>query len=151
MGCDIHMIAQVRVGDRWRDIPLPDWWPCERMGWGGDPRPHRRLWFDTRNYAFFGVLAGVRWLALDPIAEGRGLPPDLEGRTVPICGDDAFDLGDHSFSWCTAAELLAYPWETEREDVGGWVLDTWLPCWRRLADDLHVTPAEIRLVFGFDS
>lgn len=90
--------------------------------------------FDDRSYRTFAVLAGVRngegfagcdtGDAVTPIAEPRGLPPEL--RDEP----EDFDnwLGDHSHSWLLASEVVAYDWTqavAERGYVNGPVYADW--------------------------
>jgi hypothetical protein len=86
MGCDIHPIVEVRKGGVWKRVDVE---VC-----------------DDRNYEFFGVLAGVRRVYWRPLAPSRGLPVDL---SVDL---RRADLGDHSRTWATLAELLAYDWDT---------------------------------------
>lgn len=110
MGTDIHPAVQHRVGGQWVHVPQ-DVWPLEKP-WGDRAYPILK----DRNYTLFAVLANVRngfgfagsyrHEPIQPIAEPRGLP---EGFVHPEPYED--DLGDHSFSWVTLAELLAYDWE----------------------------------------
>ena len=101
MGTDIHIVAEVFRDGRWHlaDVDVPD----------------------GRNYWAFAVLADVRngygfagsdtGEPLKPISEPRGLPDDLslELRAPPENEEvDTPWLGDHSFSWVTLEELLAY-------------------------------------------
>ena len=101
MGCDIHLQVEQRVNGAWsivHDVPEG---------------------IDGRNYDLFGVLANVRngtWGdALPPIAERRGLPPDHVRR---FDDDEEDQFGDHSFSYVTLAELLAYEWDAPVRKVG---------------------------------
>lgn len=116
MGCDIHFRVQKRIAGEWAfaEAMIPDKWEEGRM------RPE--TWYDGRNYQLFGILANVRngygFAGCDtgdpfiPIAEPRGLPDGLD--------PEKHYLGEHSFSWLTLVELLAYDWsqETVRR---GWV------------------------------
>lgn len=89
MGCDIHLIAQRREGDTWVRVDVAA--------------------FEDRTYGRFGFLAGVRnYSAVTPIAEPRGLPAGFT--------DDGDELGDHSFSWLTIAELSAFDYGQLMED-----------------------------------
>jgi hypothetical protein len=96
MGTDIHGRIQARWG---KDQPYEDEGPIE----------------DGRNYRVFAMLAGVRngfgfagvetHEPLTPISEPRGLPEGVEES------DDIW-FGDHSFSWLTLTEILAWDgWE----------------------------------------
>jgi hypothetical protein len=88
--------------------------------------------YSGRNYDVFGQLANVRngigccgvdtGDGFEPIAMPRGFPPDLSPALASIFGDDEmtddeYDAahatygssgGDHTPSWLTLAELLAY-------------------------------------------
>ena len=91
MGCDIHTFAQKRENGVWVDIP--------------------EVGFADRNYGAFAFLAGVRnYAGITPIVSQRGLPDDFEG--------DEGDRwpGDHSFSWLSLDELLAFDYEAMMED-----------------------------------
>lgn len=101
MACDVHCVVERRVaGGAWE--------------------------FETvlalrRNYDLFGVLAGVR-RSHAPIAVPRGLPRDACAGRCGGCPDERCrrsgygsggcrDLGEHSFSWLTLAELRAHDWD----------------------------------------
>jgi len=91
MGCDIHSRAEKRVNGKWEAID------------GLAP-------FDWRSYGVFGFLANVRnYSAIPPLSEPRGLPDDAH------YGDED-DLGDHSFSWLSLDELLAFNYDAPVED-----------------------------------
>lgn len=100
MGCDIHTRAQKRNGDKWEDLPF-------------EP-------FDWRSYGMFGFLADVRnYSAVPPIAQPRGLPPDIVRSNPNFYGehdDDYNGFGDHSFSWLSVEELLAFDYDQPLED-----------------------------------
>jgi hypothetical protein len=94
MGCDIHTKAQRLVNDRWEDIP-------------------NTTAFDCRSYGLFGFLAGVRnYSAVTPIAEQRGLPPDMNLDDE----DRQAYFGDHSYSWLSMDELLSFDYDIPMED-----------------------------------
>lgn len=84
MGCDIHGRLEVRYdnsGDYYKVGPVED----------------------SRNYAVFAMLAGVRnRYDLEPISAPRGLPADLRG-------EEDWEFGDHSHSWVTLREVLDWP------------------------------------------
>lgn len=134
MGCDIHGLVQVRFN---KDASYFDDGPIE----------------DSRNYLVFSMLAGVRdRYGVRAIDQPRGIPEDFEG--------DIYSLGDHSFSWLTISEILAWdgwdekpdclPNNTFREACA--VFRAWLD-WLALKHStwLRDDPAAVRLVFGFDS
>lgn len=158
MGCDIHFVVEKRndKGQWERVLPPPeiyDPWLKEQADKEiGESRYYRErvkcVWFDDRNYNLFAILANVRnRFDFKPISEPRGLPDDLspavrkltgEAESDPldaeVIGEDDessdVDLGDHSQSWLTLRELLAYDWSQEVKE-GGWV-DPWnFELWRR--------------------
>jgi hypothetical protein len=150
MGCDIHTQAERKVNGNWEIIP------------GLSP-------FDWRQYGMYGFLANVRnYSAVPPISEPRGLPDD-----VVLTDDREFFLGDHSHSWLSVEELLAFDYDAEMEDrrvtaklssgitsgactapLGYGEAQTWREFLRQnFFDDLAKLKdagAE-RVVFGFDS
>jgi hypothetical protein len=124
MGTDIHGVWQKRAGKEWQDIPS--------------------MYEQERHYSLFAVLAGVRngygfagirtGEPVTPIAEPRGIPADFAcvDDEHPVASFDVIDdsrreeqerdkdlnvwLGDHSHSWLTGAEILAWA-ETAPEVV----------------------------------
>ncbi len=148
MGCDIHPQAERRVDGKWQAIP------------GLKP-------FDDRCYGIFGFLADVRnYSAIPPIAPQRGLPEDADVSTEEY-------LGDHSYSWLSLDELLAFNYDQPVEDrrvmrqtgpnswnggctaePGGGEMTTYReflgPKFFEDLDKLKAMGAE-RVVFGFDS
>lgn len=148
MGCDIHLIVQARRDGKWEDVEL---------NLDGTNEYNESFW-ESQSYATFAVLAAVRnWpeSGLTPISTPRGLPDDFECQDdrVPsrrrfnlgaLVGDverNGKDLGEHSHSWVTLAELKAVP-EDQR-----WALpEGWIPELEK-----YGAPDDVRLVFGFDS
>ena len=103
MGTDIHGVFQRRTPEGgWQDVET--------------------LYDFNRRYLLFSVLAGVRngvgfagiktGEPVVPIAEPRGVPGDFvcsEGWKQHGCErDECYCLGEHSFSWLTSAEMLAW-------------------------------------------
>jgi hypothetical protein len=93
MGCDIHTVVQRKTEQgRWEEISFAP--------------------FDWRSYGMFGFLANVRnYSAVPSISEPRGLPDDL-----PAYWSEEHDVGDHSFSWLSVEELLAFDYDAPFED-----------------------------------
>ena len=117
MGTDIHGVFQRREGESWVDISSD--------------------YAQNRHYQLFAVLAGVRngsgfagvltGEAVKPIAEQRGVPTDFavdDAYLHPLASLDLMDpthrkyhedgepvevwLGDHSHSWLTGDEIIAW-------------------------------------------
>lgn len=99
MGCDIHAVWQAKKDGKWIDVPSK--------------------YDEDRDYELFAWLAGVRnRFDIKPIDQPRGLPEDFEMESgyhpdpsgiSEYTRDGARWMGDHSFSWFTADELLAAP------------------------------------------
>lgn len=157
MGCDIDFIFQVYQNGEWKDVDT-----TIEDGW--------------RNYDSFGLLAGVRSGAYEPIAEPRGLPRDMAYKEYSIdeCGihsDDYVDFwarehadGYHDHSFLTLEDFDGYPWdlyaEQERQQPDfdpEWSIKQTMayrriyPEMRRLGLENKVASTEVRMVFCFNS
>jgi hypothetical protein len=115
MGTDIHGVFQKRTAQGWEDVPS-----------SYDERRHYQLFAvlaDVRNgYGFAGVPTGE---AVKPVTAPRGLPEDfaMDGDAHPVRAREVLGhrlewhsegeplevwMGDHSHSWLTGAEMLAW-------------------------------------------
>lgn len=81
--------------------------------YGNDPRVYW-YWntpecFNDRNYALFGILAGVRNSdEASSISNPRGLPLDV---SIEVKNDsDNYGIDGHSHSWVTLQELIDFQW-----------------------------------------
>lgn len=115
MGTDIHFFVERKVEGFWLS--------CDE--WTDEGYWHvSKYFYENRNYDLFAILANVRngfgFAGVDtgegffPISEPRGLPTDLSEelqRQVDNCLD-------HTPSWLTVAELLAYDWTQETTKSG---------------------------------
>lgn len=94
--------------------------------WVGAPGKRRERWLDARNYSRFAILADVRnGYGFAGVDTGDGFRPISQPRGLPDPGgiyydDDDFRFGDHSFSWLTVDEILAYDY-TQTTKRRGWV------------------------------
>jgi hypothetical protein len=101
MGTDIHLVAEVFKNNQWHlaETDLPNY----------------------RNYVSFAILADVRngygFAGFDtgepvvPISYPRDIPRDISIELMNLLArthGKYLYLGDHSFSWVTLEELLAY-------------------------------------------
>lgn len=145
MGCDIHMVVEVRDY-----YDLPD----------GNESDEKR-WFlvmteaaayGDRNYNVFSALADVRNHAygdrrITPIAQPRGFPGDASEEAKKAHGRWGRDA--HSASWLSLMEVLEYDW-AKVEDCQHFF--DW-------AKSLNMGPTrlgyraldDIRIVFWFDN
>ncbi len=103
MGCDIHVQFEVRInGGPWM-------WPLASVPACIDP--HMLVPYPTeRNYELFTMLAGVRdgGMGWEVLAAPKGLPRNLSPELRKALYTGRVNLGDHSYTWITDAELLRY-------------------------------------------
>lgn len=137
--------------EHWRTIHPPSWWPRDEWetkyiaelesAYQSNPtadilsslKYHRAEWIAGRSYNLFAILADVRngygfagvetgteWPSIAP---DRGLPDGIE------VDDDEYPwLGDHSHTWLTVTELLAFDWHgTKQTHYGTVALDAYTP------------------------
>lgn len=125
MGCDIHLYVEYRTS---ADLP---WQSADKWSgaYGDGPDvDFRDSFYHDRNYDLFAMLADVRngsgFAGVDtgdgfvPIAMPKGLPEDLS----PELNDLMVVRGmiEHTPSWLTVGELMAYDW-TQTTIKRGWV------------------------------
>jgi len=119
MGTDIHLYTERRVDgvwvtcDKWTNDPN---YPEEGLRVAYDDMP-----FHDRNYDLFAMLADVRngrdfagcvtGAGFVPIHPPRGVPEDARPEYLALGKD-------HTPSWATLAELLAYDW-TQKSTKSG--------------------------------
>lgn len=97
MGTDVHAVVQAKRDGKWEAV--------------------ESKWEQDRHYLLFSWLANVRngfgfagvptYDPIEPIAPRRGIPADFDKDAYEAGDEDAPWLGDHSFSWLTADEILA--------------------------------------------
>jgi hypothetical protein len=121
MGTDIYPVVERRVNGVWERVAVPQY--TDESGYKYD-------YLTNRHYLKFAVLANVRNGygfagiptndAVTPISDQRGLPDDF----VPPRDDEDDDwIGDHSFTWVTARELMHYDWTQPIRRMGVVPLD----------------------------
>lgn len=99
MGCDIHVLTEIKYSGK----PWELWFKNPYIRYK-EPNYYGNDEIDCisgRSYTFFGVLAGVRNTAAQPIAADRGLPPDAS-ECVKIWHKNS---DYHSVTWCTLPEM----------------------------------------------
>ncbi len=121
--------------------------------------------FEHRDYGLFSFLAGVsNDSGITPISKPRGLPDDIAQDEDPW-------LGEHSHSWLSIDELLAFDYDQKVEDCrvfGHFSKNSWIPAhaaepgygetttyWRFLGREFFQDLLELknsgaeRIIFGF--
>lgn len=125
MGTDIHPVVERRSANGWERVRAPS------------KKDGNSSVIAQRNYDLFAILADVRNGSgfagvatgdrMVPIAGPRGLPSDFDSTSPahtpeecddPKWCDHALWMGDHSESWVTLEELLAYDWQRVRRKTG---------------------------------
>lgn len=116
MGCDIHLVVERKLDDRWVTVHTMSGHnraPRQlRNGEHGWSTPVAR----SRNYRRFAALAGIRGDGPEP----RGLPDDLSETgqyLVEFWGADG-----HSHSWLAVTDAAAVFLETEDETLDEWAI-----------------------------
>ena len=117
MGCDIHWVLEQKLNDKWVGIYSTDLTPMPKgtivtraHSAQGDPSMPDvpvgvKTWHDiilkSRNYEWFGKLAGVRRSGPDPL----GMPHDASDLSQACAGDWGED--GHSHSYLPAVDFVA--------------------------------------------
>lgn len=103
MGCDIHIYAERRVGNKWHNCDY--YVPSLNERWRDNFE--RVETCGNRNYALFATLANVRnYGNTDYICEPKGLPKDVSDFVLDEYEDEYGDL--HSCSYLTLQELIDF-------------------------------------------
>lgn len=146
MGADIHSVAQAdwNKDGKYEDITEALWEyyhynPQQPVSFRNVRYINRP--FDTRFYAAFSALGGVRGNEEPLIHPLRGIPDGVAEFT-----DEYEAEYTHSGSWATFEELEAYADRTENFDVEEYIRDALSPlrC-------LHEQGVPVRIVYAFDN
>lgn len=142
MGCDIHLAVERRNESGQWDRVLPptearDPWYVKQAAERPDSwysKWAEVTWYADRNYEAFAILAGVRnRFGIEPIAEPRGLPADMSDAVRALDSEEGCEndicLGDHSQSWLTVEEILAYDAD-QAVTISGFVTPPEFEKWR---------------------
>lgn len=136
MGCDIHLVVERKVGDKWVTVRIPrlirdsrnDNWvsaPCNR-----------------RNYNRFAALAGVRGVGPDP----RGIPWDAS-ETARVMIED-WGVDGHSHSWLGLTDAARLFLETEFGNIDDFTKKYPHDAYFDIDEDQK---GEYRIVYWFDN
>jgi hypothetical protein len=122
MGCDIHPAIEYReaVDGKWRALMIPN----KYFGKGSDEKELSASLDLDRNYDLFAILGNVRngtgfagcdtGDGFDPMSDNRGIPEDISDEAREALSDE------HSSTWVTLSEILAYDWDRTTKSRG-WV------------------------------
>jgi hypothetical protein len=123
MGCDIHILAEVRVDGKWQKVGsvfVSDY-SFEKGKLVDAP-------YSGRNYDLFAILANVRngygfagcdtGDGFNPISTPRGLPDDVSPEMKKYSNE--YGIDGHSHSWLTLRELIDFDWNQTTKQRG-WV------------------------------
>ncbi len=125
MGTDIHFVVQKKVSGKWEKVTTDKWKGYDHETKKDIVDPGEFHWDGGRNYYTFAWLADVRnghgfagvktFEPVKPVTSHRGFPSDFENEE-PVYDEETGDqtgggtwMGDHSFGWASAAEILAHP------------------------------------------
>lgn len=111
MGTDIHIAVEVRERGLWATATE---WATEDFG-DSEYRSPKHEVYEGRNYSLFAILADVRnGSGFAGVKTGEGFSVISPPRGVP---DDAapetrvwMESGNHTPSWLTVAEIMAFDW-----------------------------------------
>ena len=130
MGCDIHMVLEVKYENKWIGINTFAGFYARALDWHGKTEPKWLFWLvRNRSYDLFAKLAGVRGDGPPP----RGIPEDVSDLAVMEI--ERFGLDGHSHSWGLLSE------------IGGYFLASIAPAKVLDKDRLN----EVRMLFGLDN
>ena len=135
MGCDIHAAIEFRNSTgKWEAVSFPNRYFGK---WDDEPEKTYRLDMN-RNYDVFAILANVRngsgfagcdtGDGFEPMTDGRGLPDDISFEAR-----ESGCTGEHSETWCSLTEILAYDW-TRKTKLRGWINAVEFEKWNRMKE-----------------
>jgi hypothetical protein len=127
MGCDIHSVAEVKVGESKYGEEFWEKAKCQFNSGYDNKAVDEPIY--QRNYDLFAILADVRngcgfagvktGSGFEPITNPRGIPEDACTVIKAMCWDYGSD--GHSHSHITLKELLEYDWKGQKTLHQGYV------------------------------
>ena len=114
MGTDIHMFVEKKTSEGWEAVKGENPYYIPGDEYGDEEYRYEGWLYNSRNYDFFAMLAGVRngsgFAGVDtgegfnPISEPKGLPKDASVEVEDYFDDSYL----HSKSWLSLKELKDY-------------------------------------------
>ena len=156
MGCDIHMHVEYRIQRnnkpaQWCDGNLYEANKFYELYQEDDEPKYVRVYLNNerRNYTLFGLLAGVRYFGIKPIASPRGFPDDASKSITEEYASWGSDA--HTASWLTLAELINSA--RSHSDLLNNLVKELQDYFKRLFPHPSplITANELRIVFWFDN
>ena len=135
MGCDIHPAIEFResANSPWKAVKFKN----PYFGKHGDTEEFTYGLPMDRDYDTFAILGNVRngtafagcdtGDGFDPMSDNRGVPEDISEEAKQVLSDQ------HSATWVTLAEILAYDWERSAKHRG-WVNAVEFEAWDRIKE-----------------
>lgn len=135
MGCDIHPAIEYRES---ADGPWKAIMHKNRYFGRYSDEPEFKVKLDLdRDYDLFAILGNVRngrgfagtptGSGFDPMSDNRGIPEDISAEAIEALSHD------HSPTWVTLAEILAYDWDRSSTHVG-WLSPIEFAEWDRMKE-----------------
>lgn len=149
MGCDIHLFAEKKVNNKWKNI---DEWKENKYykDYPDEEEEFEQVPFYSggRLYNLFSALAGVRSQSFnnpsEPISYPKGIPDDCDKLTRKEY--DRYSSDAHSASYLTLSELKKYDWSKWGQTCNSFINEV-IPKMEK-----HNTKEDdIRIVFFFDN
>lgn len=150
MGCDIHTYKEKRIDGQWVS---GETWEVSEDQYSGDSIRYDRTGdtpYRGRNYAQFGLMAGVRWDS-PHTPEVRGIPQDASPEVKREI--EQWDSDGHTHSYLTVRELkeLAAKVLVASSDENHAYAVHGLHSLISSVDEADISPDDIRVVFFFDN
>jgi hypothetical protein len=124
MGCDIRPAIEFKQDGKWQAILTKN----KYFGKWDDAEEFTASIDVDRNYELFAILGDVRNSdGIRPMSASRGIPEDISEEALEALSDE------HSATWVTLAEILAYDW-TRTATHSGWVNATEFERWDRVKE-----------------
>lgn len=163
MGCDIHLMAEIKSERSWFKrtffpkkshwINIDKWSKNPDFGkYENEPEIHiareDRFYTGGRNYNLFSALCGVRSFSFSGnpprISNPKGVPKDASPSYLQMV--EQWNSDGHSHNWNTLRELEAFDWSAYGETCNEFREEV-IPKMKRYSSN----PDDVRIVYFFDN